>query len=742
MVKQVVLLLVVSILLGTAVARGVAEVANGYFHQTMDSLVGSYGEYDFIVQVQEEKAEVAKPVLERVLAEHFVGGRYHQAPAIGGRANFFVAIPAEYKSRAVYERIDSYFAVLPGAAGLSIISEPRLSIRGVPTGAVEMVQGELEKLDGVWFVFMDGSTMQVMLSDMAISQAVEEQVEMLLASYRLLEVRFLAGAEPASPARLGERLARRIAEEDGVEWAKYVSIQEDSGQEAHLQATLRQMRTLLSSYRSRVTVYPDVGVQLAVGEQMRIDGRGDVTVEVERVSSEGASGSIVRGDASEIESQAVYRVQEDGSRVRVATAVIDNPRQQLADLEEQVSRMAETLPAGGADTATFLQEMAGLLASYETAIASLEQGLAVLDGIAKRSAGGIADAGSSNLAAVEQDLERAIASVDNTRRWLNLAAWASQDVRELRNALEQVTQDMSSLNQYISAYRTYQDGVQGAGQIVAELTQTLTGVQSSLKAIDVARMRASLEVAGQRLPMLAKEDVSVLARQLESLLGTLPTMRDEEIAESIRLLDRILDESFVPNKRVQIMTQQPLDRERAEAIVLDAIGHTQVSISDSTLGVIEPNTYLEVYRMLYEVKRILAGLTAVVMTALFLVLDHTAIISMMKYVCRQCARGGVWRWTLPYGYGGAVGTVVFTTIFYLAGGGIPYVAFGVVPIIGAVGGLIVAGYSERISPISTEEVMAGQSLGMDSRQIAQEIVIPSGRPGLNLLLNRRNLYFR
>lgn len=742
MVKQVVVLLVVSILLGTAVARGVAEVANGYFHQTMDSLVGSYGEYDFIVQVQAEKAEEAKPVLERVLAEHFAGGRYHQAPAIGGRANFFVAIPAEYKSRSVYERIDSYFAVLPGAAGLSIISEPRLSIRGVPTGAVEMVQGELEKLSGVWFVFMDGSTMQVMLSDMAVSQSVEERVEMLLASYRLLEVRFLAGAEPASPARLGESLARRIEEEGGVDWAKYVSIQEDSGQEAQLQATLRQMRTLLSSYRSRVTVYPDVGVTVAVGEQIRIGDKGETTVEIERVSSEGASGSIHRGDASEAEKQAVYRVQEDGSRVRVGTAVIDNPRQQLADLEKQVRSMADALPTGNADIATLVREMEGVLASYEKMTASLEQGVKVLDGMAKRTADGIGDVDSHKLAAVEQDLERAIASVDNTRRWLNLAAWASSDVREMRSALEQVTQDMTALNQYISAYRTYQAGVQGAEQAVAELTQTLTGVQASLTAVDTSGLRASLQEAERSLMTLAKEDVAVLARQMESLTGTLPTLRDEEIAESIRLLDRILDESFVPNKRVQIMTRQPLDMHRAEAMVIETVGHEQVSISDSTLGVIEPNTYLEVYRMLYEIKRILAGLTAVVMTALFLILDHTAIISMMKYVCRRCARRGTWQWILPYGYGGVVGTVVFTAIFYLAGGGIPYVAFGVVPIIGAVGGLIVAGNSERISPISAEEVMAGQSLGMDSRQIAQEIVIPSGRPGLNLLLNRRNLYFR
>ncbi|MBQ2246354.1 MAG: hypothetical protein II324_04780, partial [Selenomonadales bacterium] len=113
--KKLILLLVISIFLGTVGSAFIAEVANGYFHGTMDSLVGEYGEYDFIVQVQEEKKEEAKPVLEEVLSQHFAGGRYQEAPVIGGRANFFVAIPDEYKSKAVYERIDSYFSVLPGA---------------------------------------------------------------------------------------------------------------------------------------------------------------------------------------------------------------------------------------------------------------------------------------------------------------------------------------------------------------------------------------------------------------------------------------------------------------------------------------------------------------------------------------------------------------------------------------------------------------------------------------------------
>ena len=68
--------------------------------------------------------------------------------------------------------------------------------------------------------------------------------------------------------------------------------------------------------------------------------------------------------------------------------------------------------------------------------------------------------------------------------------------------------------------------------------------------------------------------------------------------------------------------------------------------------------------------------------------------------------------------------------------------FVVIPIIGAVLGIVVTIYAERISPVSESEIMAGESLGMSDSEILEEIVIPGARPGLLLFLNRRTLRFR
>ena len=88
------------------------------------------------------------------------------------------------------------------------------------------------------------------------------------------------------------------------------------------------------------------------------------------------------------------------------------------------------------------------------------------------------------------------------------------------------------------------------------------------------------------------------------------------------------------------------------------------------------------------------------------------------------------------------GAVLLTGMFILGRGGIPYFPWVAVPFAGAFIGLIIACYTEKISPVSSDEMMAGQSLGLSVDEIMREIVIPNGRPGLLQKLNRRKMKFK
>jgi ABC-type amino acid transport system permease subunit len=135
------------------------------------------------------------------------------------------------------------------------------------------------------------------------------------------------------------------------------------------------------------------------------------------------------------------------------------------------------------------------------------------------------------------------------------------------------------------------------------------------------------------------------------------------------------------------------------------------------------------------------------------VLDHTAIMTVIRRkrlenkVAATSWRKTFERLTIGFTaperrYGMGIGAVMLTAMFILAGGGIPYLPWIGVPVIGAVLGLITAAYAEKISPVAGEEVMAGEALGMSLDEVMREIVIPNGRPGLMQKLNQRKVKFK
>lgn len=245
-----------------------------------------------------------------------------------------------------------------------------------------------------------------------------------------------------------------------------------------------------------------------------------------------------------------------------------------------------------------------------------------------------------------------------------------------------------------------------------------------------------------------------MAAQLQYLSATVPSLSDEEISRSVKLMDQFIAGQAITTRRLQILTQRTTTVELASPIIQRVVGHSNISLYTSTLGVIEPDPRAEVMTILTQVKSVLAGLISLVATITFLTLDHTAIMAVIRRQrtttrkppnkgWKRVIFGVVKAFTVPeYVYGMGIGALLLTVMFVLSGGGIPYLPWIGVPFVGAMLGLLIANNAEKINPVATDEVSAGEALGLSFDEIMREIVIPNGRPGLLQKLNRRKMKFK
>ena len=151
------LLIIISVAIGAFLAGLVSMAANSYFSETISTLVGDYGEFDVIVNVREEMKTEGRAQIEKVLGQVYPGAQLKEGPTITGLTSFFVGLPVEYKTKQTYEALNTTFVSVPGRSGISIMTEPRVTVKGVPEGARNIVIEQIMHIDGVLFAFRDGS---------------------------------------------------------------------------------------------------------------------------------------------------------------------------------------------------------------------------------------------------------------------------------------------------------------------------------------------------------------------------------------------------------------------------------------------------------------------------------------------------------------------------------------------------------------------------------------------------------
>lgn len=766
--RDVVILIIVSVAIGSLLAGAVARTADTYFSATISTLVGEYGEFDLIINVREEMKEDGMAQIGKVIDQVFPGATLKEGPTLSGLTSFFVGLPDEYKTKQTYETIDSIFGSVPGRSGVSIMTEPRITIRAVPDGAINTVIEQIMQIDGVLFAFRDGSSVIVIIKSLEYSSAVNTEIEKLFAQYHIIDIAFPVGSEPENGIRLGEQIADAIRAEKAAGYAESVSVDSRNNEMVYLASTMVELKRFLTAFITKATIIPTVGVRFSIGDIIAFQGTAanapapgaavepaHVLVQVTTVKDDGsAEGMVIQGDAMGMVNNQGYTVVNAVIGDPVGTASFNNPRAALGNALNETANLVGQIPGIAQDAQNMTTIAGNALDNYGTGLAAIEQTLASLDNAGttiEAATGGLANLNTGSIQAQVTNSSQAIGTLLNTLQVIRLL---NADVASSINELTVTQQNLANLQAGLEALENVSTIARQAQSSIDEIVANGNNTVASLRTFDINGTRSTLNDINGRLARLQEFDTAFVAAQLQYLGAAVPNLKDEEISQSITLLDRFIAGQVIPSQRLQILTKSGTTIDFAAPIIYNVVGHSNVSLYTSALGVIEPDPRAEVMMILAQVKAILAGLISLIAVVIFLTLDHTAIMSVIRRqrTMTQIPPAKGWRrrlhglkntFTAPEClYGMAIGALLLTLMFVLSGGGIPYLPWIGVPLLGAALGWLIANNAEKISPLATDEVIAGEALGMSFDEIMREIVIPNSRPGLLQYLNKRKMKFK
>ena len=751
--RDILTLILVSIVIGSLLAGAVSLSANSYFSKTLASLVGDYGEYDIIIQAREEMKEDTAIHIQKIIDEVFPGARLKEGPTITGKTSFFIAMPDQYKTKQTYEDLGKTFGSIPGGASVGVLTEPRLTIRGVPEGARSMLIERIAKMDGVRFAFLDGGSVGVVLTSIDKSTGVNEQIKKMLKDYQVIEVSFPVGSEPQNPIRMGDSIASAMQSQLQLESAQNVSVGGKNDDMAYMVSTMMELKRFLVAYASQVVITPSGNDKLITGDIVAfadkttlVSGdavsKNNVLVQIATIRPDGtAEGSITQGDAAALTNNQGYKITNDIVGPYIGVATYRNPRQELGNALTETNKVVSQIPSIASDTKNMSTIATSALDNYSNSVKAVDQTLTSLQAVGptiQAATSGLANIDTSSLQNQVDNSSKAMGGMMNTLKVVKLL---DGNVVTTIGDLSSAQKNLGNLKSGLGALDHVATDARQAQSTIDDIVTNGHSTMATLQAFDVTGAKSNLANVNGRLAQLGQLNVPLMSTQLQYMAAAVPNLKDDEISHSVKTLDKFIAGQVIPGERIQILTTSNISIDAVTPIVYSQVGHNNVSLYSTELGVIEPNARGELYSVLNQVREVLAAITAIVFTVLFLALDHTSIMTVIRRN-RKKAHGGHFFTAPERLYGMSVGAVLLSAMFALSRGGIPYLPWVCVPVIGALLGLIVACYTEKISPISGEEIMAGQSLGLSMDNIMREIVIPSGRPGLLQKLNQRKVKFK
>ena len=671
--KDFIVLILVTVLLGSALASSMAALMDRTFSGAVRGLIGDFGEFDVIVHVREEARSAAGQALQRLLREKLPGARSKDGVVLAGKANLLVSIPAGRKEQAVFESLPGWMASLPGYTGITYITEPSMTLSNVHPGVRTDLKREMAELAGVRFVYRDGSNLTAVLESPDKAESVYKAAQNLAAKWRVLEIRYPFGSKLDAPEQIANEVEQSLQHMWGADTARDVTLLGQDDETGSFIAALGEMKKFLLSYSTQVEI--DLAQKGAVipGDLLELTGGGggekSVQLRVYAVTGQTARAYVETGDAGPFLEQGGAVRSADADKRLLGQASLRNQRLQLItaidaslDLLNQISTLARSADGAVADAEKTLQTFASALVQLDA---------------------------------------------------------VQEQVRQINEELTKTGKvDTSQL--LISALLSTMMRKAGGDSSAADLEN-----------LDVAGMKESLAGMSEQLTAIGKMDVDLISQEIQKVRTNLPQLNDQEIGDSLRLIDRYLEGQVLPGDRLQLLLAPQVDIAQSEALVRTVVDNQDITLYTSPAALANPDARSTLFSVLSQVRRTIAGIMALVIVMLVLLLDHATLFSAAR------------RLGLPaHPWAAATGAMLLTSIYLVSRAGIPGVNLAHVALAGTLAGWVCSYLAPRLSPVDGEEIEAGLALGLNVTQVLREIVIPAGRPGLLLLLNRPHQAFR
>lgn len=688
-IKDLLIWFLISVILASFMAAGVGTLADKYFSRAVVGLMGAVGEYDLLFQVRTDLKDVAVSQLRRILRDKFPGSVLKTGVSVAGKTTVFIGLAPQYRTKEVFSNLGYHFRDITGSNGYSLITEPRLMLSGIPGGIYDLFIREAERVPGVKFAVQDGPGIAVFLERVTDSERVKKDLQRILRSYRLLEVRFPSGFKLENTVEAGRALADALAGTKGVSYIRDVTMGEESDDRQALLLTMAEIKRFLLSYAGQVEILPEPGFEPEEGDLLVLSGdeplkRGEpvgphaVIVKVISSGDGVKKGLIIQGDASLIKDPRAFLVDENRKiGGEVASVIVDNPKERLevalnesVSLLEQVRELQE-LPFGKMITAAEtlqaalvkaeeilsgsgmpgaremeelsnlfagisgqLQDMADTLARLRFFESQLEKAAEGLEGIQVLDRLGLIP----QLPGHYGDLGRQVKLFDNE------LARIVEDLRGKARALDDFINRFNPVVQTLLAWKTKSDeisrelerisGVMGgedsARSILAEISGLTAESLAGLEELDLPALRGRYDASSWGLEGLKEVNIAGITEEVKKIRDSLPNLRDEEIGKTVSLLDGYLGGEVLPGEKVQLFVNAGYPKDRVLMTIREFFGSDQVDIQSLPAGSIEPDVRNELTRLLTEVKGVISALTVFVLAVLTFLLDQAPVLAVFK----------------------------------------------------------------------------------------------------------------